>query len=134
MAIAWHFVDVNDVARAHIFLMSNKQAYGRYIIAGQTYTLEMLLNRIIVPVCERERINEHTPWFPCDCFCCFPFVWCASFRQPKGAGNFLRTNLNLVPRYDTTRLQNMGFQFANVSKAIDETIVWAKECGLVKLE
>jgi dihydroflavonol-4-reductase len=46
VSLAWGFVDVRDVARAHLEAAERKEAKGRYLCANVTMTMRELVGRI----------------------------------------------------------------------------------------
>jgi len=130
MNLSWAFVDVRDVARAHILAMEKQESYGRYIVATQTLTLDQIC-QCLNEVTETQNIEEHIPCCLCNCSFCYCFLWCLSFGQPKGTGDFLRTNINKNPQFDNSRISQLGLEFHDVKLAIKDTVLWEKEVGIV---
>jgi len=130
MNLAWAFVDVRDVAKAHILTMEKQDTFGRYIVAAQTLTFEEIC-QCLNEISTTENIEESIPCCPCDCNCCYCFLWCASFAQPKGVGDFIRTNINKTPQFNNSRISQLGLEFHDVRMAVKDAVVWEKEVGVV---
>lgn len=120
MNLTWGFVDVRDVARAHVLAMQTEQASGRYICAGETLAM-----RPLVELLTREGFAEGyaLPKLGMDCKAGDFAVRLSSYLQPKGVGSYLRTHVGRVPRYDTSKIRReLGLEFRPVERTILDTM------------
>jgi len=120
MNLTWGFVDVRDVALAHVAAMETAEAKGRYICAGDTIAM-----RPLVEVLERSGWGEgrKLPRLGMDCAAGDFAVRLSSYLQPKGVGSYLRTHVGRVPCYDTAKIQGeLGIRFRPVETSVLETL------------
>jgi dihydroflavonol-4-reductase len=120
MNLTWGFVDVRDVAEAHVRAVEKASAKGRYICAGDTIGM-----RAVVELLAKNgwgRGNE-LPKLGMDCAVGDFAVRLSSYLQPKGVGSYLRTHVGRVPRYDTAKIQReLGMTFRPVETSILDTM------------
>lgn len=126
LSLAWGFVDVRDVAEAHIRAASTAAAHGRYLCAGGVMTM-----RDIVSLLKQHGYGEHKlPKLPLDSSLVTTIVKMTAFTQPAGVASYLRTHLGRVPRYDTTKIRHeLGVTFRPVAQSILETVVDLEKWG-----
>lgn len=117
--LVWGFVDVRDVATAHVRAAEVPEASGRYICAGETVAM-----REVVALLRQAGHGEgRLPTVPLDNRVGNAVVWMASFLQPAGNGSYLRTHLGRVPRYDNGRIQReLGVAFRPARESILDTV------------
>jgi len=130
MNLAWGVVDVRDVALAHLLAMENKNAKGRHIVAAETVHMSVIID-YIDEICRTNGLVTKTPHCPCDCACCCCFIWCASWTEQKGTGDFLRTNINETPMFDNTKIKSYGLNFRSPKQTIKDTLLWAAENNFI---
>jgi dihydroflavonol-4-reductase len=120
MNLTWGFVDVRDVADAHVRTAETPGAEGRYIVAGDTISMRSLVELL-----------ENTGWgkgnklprMGMDCGAGDFAVRLSSYLQPKGVGTYLRTHVGRVPRYDTTKArEQLGVVFRPVAASVLDTL------------
>ena len=118
MDLDWGFVDVRDVADAHIAALDRAQAHGRYLCAAET------MNMAAVVALMREfgyrgklpKLNLAGPTGTA-------LMQLASYAQPKGVGSYLRTHLGRHPRFDTAKIRReLGVSFQPVKESIRDTL------------
>lgn len=118
MSLTWGFVDVRDVALAHVRAMEMPSASGRYICANTTATMR--------EVVEWMREDGHSGKLPArglDCAIGDHAVRLSSYLQPKGVGSYLRTHVGRVPRFDNTKIRaELDLQFRPLRETIRETV------------
>lgn len=127
VSMSWGFVDVRDVAEAHVLAMNTPSARGRYICAGDVVPMRALVALLVkngygaagrLPT--RSLESPFGTWL----------ARLASYRQPKGTGQYLRTHLGRVPRYDTTKIRtDLGLSFRPASVSILETMQNLEQWG-----
>ncbi len=102
LALSWGLVDVRDVAIAHALAMENPSASGRYLCAGETYTMKQ-----VVEVLRHAGYAKWTLLPKRDLSGRFftRLMKLLSYTQPSGTGSYLRTNLGRVMLYDSSKVQ-----------------------------
>ncbi len=120
MNLTWGFVDVRDVAEAHVRAMENDAASGRYVCAGETIAMRPLVELLESSGWGR---GNKLPKLGMDCAAGDFAVKVSSYLQPKGVGSYLRTHVGRVPRYDTSKIQrDLGLRFRPVSESVLDTL------------
>lgn len=117
--LTWGLVDVRDVALAHVRAASVKTAAGRYLCANKTVSM-----REVVELLARSGYDKHKlPRRGLDgAFGDFA-VRLGSFFQPKGVGQYLRTHIGRVPRFDNGKIRrDLDLEFRPVDQSILETV------------
>lgn len=120
MNLTWGFVDVRDVAEAHVRALENPAAKGRYLTAGESISM-----RSVVELLEKNgwANGNKLPTLGMDCGVGDFAVRLSSYLQPKGVGSYLRTHVGRIPHYDTTKVRNeLGLAFRPVETSILETL------------
>jgi len=120
MNLTWGFVDVRDVAEAHVRAMEAPSVSGRYLCAGETIAM-----RDLVAFLRELDLGEKAslPKLGLDCGIGDFTVRLSSYLQPKGVGSYLRTHVGRVPRYDTSKIQReLGLSFRPVRASIRDTV------------
>jgi dihydroflavonol-4-reductase len=120
MNLTWGFVDVRDVAEAHVRALETPSAKGRYICAGETMPMRQL-----VELLEARGYGQgyKLPKLGMDCGIGDFAVRLSSYMQPKGVGDYLRTHVGRTPRYDTSKIQKeLGVQFRSAETSVVDTV------------
>ncbi|XP_078162992.1 dihydroflavonol 4-reductase-like1 isoform X1 [Carex rostrata] len=101
---SWHgrmgYVHIDDVARCHILVYENADAKGRYLCSSSVINNDELAGLLA----------KRYPSFPIP----------MSFKQ-------LYRKLNY--KFDTSKLQNLGFNFRGIEEMFDESVQSLKEQG-----
>ncbi len=129
MNLTWGFVDVRDVAEAHVRALENPRANGRYIVAGETVTMRQL-----VELLEKNGwgAGNKLPKLGMDCAAGDFAVRLSSYLQPKGVGSYLRTHVGRVPRYDTSKARSqLGLSFRPLETSVLDTLADLQRQGHV---
>jgi dihydroflavonol-4-reductase len=119
MALDWGFVDVRDVADAHIAAMNTATASGRYICASANMTMAEVVALI------RASGYGHTklPKFDLSGTFGTALMKLASYTQPSGVGSYLRTHLGRNVRFDNSRIKKeLGITFRAPADSIRDTL------------
>jgi dihydroflavonol-4-reductase len=127
VGLTWGFVDVRDVAAAHVRAMDTPSASGRYICAGETASM-----RTVVGVLRKHGWADgyKLPAIGLDNPAGDVIVKLASYLQPKGVGSYLRTHIGRVPRYDTSKIRReLGIQFRPLEETIADTMTDLERWG-----
>lgn len=118
MALTWGFVDVRDVADAHLRLLTTAAASGRYLCAGETRSMREVVQFL------REHGYAHTrlPKIGLDGSFGNRLALLAAGTQPKGVASYLRSHLGRVVRYDNSRIQReLGVTFRPLDRSLSDT-------------
>lgn len=117
--LVWGFVDVRDVALAHVRAMERPSAEGRYLCAGETVSMR----EVVALLREHGFDRRKLPTLPLDSAIGCAVVWAASWLQPPGTGSYLRTHLGRVPRYNNEKIQrDLGISFRPAAESILDTV------------
>ena len=119
LSLTWGFVDVRDVADAHVRAAEHPKAHGRYLCAGETVSMRSLVGLLAANGyggAKLPSLGLDNPWGT-------TIMRLASYTQQHGVGSYLRTHLGRVPRYDTTKIRTeLGVTFRPVRETILDTI------------
>lgn len=119
MALDWGFVDVRDVADAHIAAMEADAAKGRYICASAN----MDMADVVALMRAQGFAHTRLPRFNLDGPFGTRLMRLASHMQPAGVGSYLRTHLGRVPRFDNTKARReLGIAFRQPADSIRDTL------------
>jgi dihydroflavonol-4-reductase len=118
MALTWGFVDVRDVAAAHVAAMDRPDAKGRYLcVAGNMRMAETIMLMRAAGYAGKLPKLDLSGGFGTA------LMKLASYGQPKGVGSYLRTHLGRVPRYDATRsTRELGIAYRPVEQTVTDTL------------
>jgi dihydroflavonol-4-reductase len=127
VGLTWGFVDVRDVAAAHVRAMDTPTANGRYICAGEAASM-----RTVVGLLRKHGWGEgyKLPSIGLDNPAGDVIVRLGSYLQPSGVGSYLRTHVGRVPRYDTSKIRReLGMTFRPLGETIVETMTDLQRWG-----
>jgi dihydroflavonol-4-reductase len=128
--LAWGFVDVRDVALAHILAMETPQAAGRYLCASATLAMREVVELMRQSGYGRGRL----PRLPLDNPPGNAIVWLASFVQPSGVGSYLRSHVGRVPHFDNSKIRReLGLEFRPVESSILDAVADLERWGHVRV-
>lgn len=123
--MTWAFVDVRDVADAHIRAMNTPAASGRYLCANTNVRMRELVQWLA-----REGYGNRLPRLPLDSAVGDIVVKLASYLQPPGVGQYLRTHVGRVPRFDNSRIQReLGVTFRPIEDTLQDTMADLERWG-----
>jgi dihydroflavonol-4-reductase len=126
MNLTWGFVDVRDVALAHVLAMEAPNAEGRYICAAEAIAMRDVVDLIA----KSSFATTKLPKLGMDCAIGDYAVKLSSYLQPKGVGSYLRTHVGRVPRYDNAKIQrDLGLRFHEVRASILDTLADLRRWG-----
>ncbi len=115
--LAWGFVDVRDVARAHVLALETRTAAGRYICAGDILTM-----RQTVAALRRALPRARAPSLGLDNAVGTALAKLASYTQPSSVGAYLRSHVGRKLRYDNSKIRReLGLSFRGAEATIAET-------------
>jgi len=129
MDLTWGFVDVRDVATAHVRALDPAVPSARYICAGETLSMTDVLAEM-----RKAPVNSSKlPRMKMTGAVGTAMLKLASQTQPKGVGSYLRTHLGRVPRYDTTVIRTaMHMTFRPSRDSLRDTLNDLVRWGHVK--
>ena len=117
--ITWGFVDVRDVALAHVRAMEVSSAAGRYVCAADTLTVR----QVVALMRDAGYASYRLPRIALDFPVGSAIVRLTSYFQPSGQGAYLRTHVGRGLRYDNGKIRReLGMQFRDVRASILETL------------
>ena len=119
MSISWGFVDVRDVAHAHILAMENEKAKGRYLCTGETLSM----SEVVSILREAGYSNYKLPKMKMTGKVGNAMVKILVSTQPKGARTFIRTHIGRGVEYDNSKFRlELGISFRPVKDSILEAV------------
>ncbi len=124
--IAWGFVDVRDVARAHVLAMERMDARGRYLCANRTVGM-----REVVALLRANGYGNHRlPRAPLDWMVGNWIVRAGAYLQPKGVRDYLSTHIGRKPVFDNSKIRReLGLAFRPVETTILEAAADLEKWG-----
>lgn len=120
MSLGWGFVDVRDVAKAHVLAMESDDASGRYLCAGDEMTMKE-----VVEVMRGAGYGEGYQLPRMDLACSIGdfAARLMSYTQPKGTGSYLRTHLGKTMKYDNSKIRReLGLEFRPAKDAVLDAV------------
>jgi dihydroflavonol-4-reductase len=119
LALNWGFVDVRDVADAHIAAIATKEAEGRYICASGNVDMKALAEVMTKGGYGKGKL----PRLRLDGRIGTALMKLVSFTQPRGVGSYLRTHLGRIPRFSTAKARaDLGIWFRDPVDSIEDTL------------
>lgn len=120
LAIEWPFVDVRDVAKAHVVAMENPAAAGRYIVAAESRTMRQVIDLL--------RANGWDDRYRLPTMSLDRGLGVALSRlvvgfQPPGTRSYMKNHLGGRMRFDNSKARDeLGLGFRDVDQTILETM------------
>lgn len=116
VGITWGIVDVRDVADAHVRAMDARAAAGRYLCVAGSMSMREMTTLLRANGYQGYRL----PAIGLDNPIGNVVVKLASYLQSAGVGQYLRTHVGRVPRFDNAKVQrDLGLQF----RPLEETVL-----------
>jgi dihydroflavonol-4-reductase len=119
MALNWGFVDVRDVADAHIAALETKAASGRYICAAGNMDMAEVVSLMRANGYQNSKLPKMslTGGFGTG------LMKLASYAQPAGVGSYLRTHLGRIPRFSNEKIKReLAINFMKPEDSIKDTL------------
>jgi dihydroflavonol-4-reductase len=117
MALEWGFVDVRDVAEAHIRAMTAPEAKGRYICAAGNMDMAG-----VAAALRAAGMAGKIPTMDLSGGLGTAVMKLASHFQPQGVGSYLRTHLGRVPQFSNAKIKrDLGIDFRDVAATLRDT-------------
>jgi dihydroflavonol-4-reductase len=128
MNLTWGFVDVRDVALGHIRAMTAPAAEGRYLCTNATLTMREVVE-LLHQAGYGTEAGYKVPRLGMDCAIGDYAARLGSYLQPKGVGQYLRTHIGRLVRFDNAKVKrDLGLEFRALDGTIRDTLA-----DLVKL-
>lgn len=127
IALDFPFVDVRDIARAHILAMENPDAAGRYITSNTNLSF-----RQIVEYSEEAGLGDEykLPTMSLDNALGNVLVRFAANFQPQGVKDFLKTNVGHTYELDTSKVRNdLGLEFIDIKTSVFDAVEDLQQWG-----
>jgi dihydroflavonol-4-reductase len=120
LALEWPFVDVRDVARAHVLAMERLASNGRYLVAAGTRTMRQVLDLLRANGWgDRYRL----PSLALDGGLGVPLSKLGARFQSSGARDYLISHLGGSMRFDSSKVRTeLGLEFRDLDQTILETM------------
>lgn len=119
MSLCWGFVDLRDVARAHVLAMETRAAAGRYLCANGTISMRdvvTMLREIGYGGYRLPRVGLDSPIGDA-------LMRLAARTRPRGVSDYLRTHIGRVLRFDNTKIRHdLGLEFRPLAATILDTM------------
>jgi len=116
--ITFPYVDVRDVAEAHVRAAENPEASGRYICSNELVSLERTVDVLNGNGFDTYKLPKITLT---SSFGSLLVKQLARF-QPPGSRSFIETNLGRTLTLDTSKIQReLGMEFRDIDTSIIET-------------
>lgn len=120
VALWWGFIDVRDLAEAHLKALFQPSAQGRYLLAAQPIPMAEAV-RIIRPLAPA---GHKLPSLNLNHALGSALVWLASWTQGAGVGQYLRSHIGRQVAYSTAKAETeLGLKFRPVA----ESLAWTME-------
>jgi len=119
MDMNWGFVDVRDVAKAHLLAMETDTASGRYLCAA-----DALHMRELVALLKSSGFGGYAlPKVDLSGKMGTLLMKGLSFTQPRDTGMYIRTTIGRTMRYDNSKIRHeLQLSFMDIKKSIIETV------------
>ncbi|MEI6691194.1 MAG: SDR family oxidoreductase [Chlorobium sp.] len=119
MDVNWGFVDVQDVAKAHILAMENNTASGRYLCSGNIMNMKEL-----VALLKTAGFGSYPlPKLDLSGQAGTLLMKALSFTQPRDTGMYIRTNIGRTMHYDNEKIKReLGLSFIPLKDSIIATV------------
>ncbi len=119
MDLNWGFVDVRDVAKAHVLAMENDSASGRYLCSAE----EMHMRGLVALLKSSGFDRYSLPKIDLSGAAGSLLMKALSFTQPKDTGMYIRINIGRTMRCNNSKIKReLGLSFMPVKESIIETV------------
>jgi len=118
-SLSWGFVDVRDVAKAHVLAMKLPAAKGRYLLCARSMKMKEVVNFL-----QKSYSGYSLPSVNLDCKGGTAMIKLGSYFQGAGVGTYLRSNLNKHFEMDNSKAKKeLGIEFTDPEESINETVI-----------
>ncbi len=126
--LGWAFVDVRDVAEAHVLAMEKPEASGRYLLAAGTLSMRELIDRLRSLGYRKHRY----PKLALTGKLGRAITKLASYTEKKGAGDFVRTHVGRRLETDASKAKReLGLDFRPLDETLRDAVEDMKRWGHV---
>jgi len=123
--LSWCFVDVRDVARAHVLALENPQARGRYLCANLTLTMAELVERV-----RRTLPGERVPGFSLQGPLGRLVSRAFTVTLARGAADFVQANLGRRLLVSNEKIRReLGLEFLDFDLTLADTVADLRRWG-----
>ncbi|MCC6808150.1 MAG: aldehyde reductase [Deltaproteobacteria bacterium] len=127
--LEWGIVDVRDVAKAHILAMETASAKGRYICTAGMLDMSSLVATLKKHGLGKGKLPKLSLASPVGDVVAKIF----SYTQPKGIGQYVRTNVGGKLIYDNQKIvRELAMRFRAIEESIVETAADLAKWGHVE--
>lgn len=123
MPLNFGFVDVRDIAAAHIKAMSTGDAVGRYLCVAEKRTMRQVVDLMRSESFGADKLPTRSweGWFGRK------IAHLITYTIPKGTGTYLRTNFGRSADISTKKVRSdLGMKFRPVDETLRETFASLK--------
>ena len=118
MALTWGFVDVRDVAAAHLAAVARPAAEGRYLCVSENLSMAACIALI-----RAEGYSGKLPKIDLSGPFGTALMKLAALTQDRGTASYLRTHLGRVPQYDAAKSRrDLGIAYRSAADALRDTL------------
>ncbi len=130
MDLNWGFVDVRDVATAHILAMEKPEASGRYLCSAESLHL-----KDIVAILKSSGFGNYPlPKIDLSSKAGSLLMMALSYTQPRDTGTYIRNNIGRTMRYDNTKIRReLKMTFMEIKPSILESVADMQKWGHLPL-
>jgi dihydroflavonol-4-reductase len=119
LKIGWNFVDVRDVARAHVLAMENPQAQGRYIVSNESLWMKDLVAQLKRKYPDYKYPKRNLKSKPASAL-----IYLSSYFRPRIMGSFIRTHLGGLEMFSNEKAKGptLGLALTPLDNTLDATV------------
>ncbi len=119
MDMNWGFVDVRDVAKAHVLAIETDTASGRYLCSAEAVHMRELVALLKSAGFEGYALPKINLTGKAGTM----LMKALSFTQPKNIGMYIRTTIGRTMRYDNAKIRReLGISFKPVKESMIDTV------------
>jgi len=120
MDLTWGFVDVRDVARAHVLAMENPKAHGRYICVDHQMAMSDLCAFLSTNF---PQLSRKIPKTNMECGPGTSLLKVLANFQPSGVKDYLQTHLGKELKINNAKIKaELNFTFTDLKTTLKDTV------------
>jgi dihydroflavonol-4-reductase len=129
VALTWAFVDVRDVAEAHVLAMEKPEASGRYLLAAGSLSLSELIEKLKALGYTDYEYPKLSLTGPIGT----ALAKLGSYMEKKGSGDFVRTHIGRRLETDASKAKReLGVEFRELDTSIRDAVEDMKRWGHIR--
>jgi dihydroflavonol-4-reductase len=129
MDLNWGFVDVRDVAKAHLLAMATDAASGRYLCSAEMVTMNELVSILKTSGVKRYAL----PKLDLSGTAGTMLMKLLSFTQSRDTGSYIRLNVGRTMRYNNAKIKReLGILFKPFNESLLATVTDMERWGHLK--